>query len=165
MRRSGCRLMSWPIADFKRASSLRRRCTLRCWGVLRRHSFKRTLGRITSGFWINHLYRPLPCALGQFLNLAVAILLGLVGAIGLAFLVERLDNTVKSQLDLENYGLTFLGIVPSARSVRGRGGMPRVIGDPDRCVIDHPNSTLAECVRIIRTNLLFTWHPRMSCGA
>jgi len=89
------------------------------------------------------------------LNLAVAILLGLVGAIGLAFLVERLDNTVKSQAHLEGYGLTFLGIVPSARSVRGRGGMPKVIGDPDRCVIDHPNSTLAECVRIIRTNLLF----------
>ena len=64
------------------------------------------------------------------LNLAVAILLGLVGAIGLSFLVERLDNTVKSQLDLENYGLTFLGIVPSARSVRGRGGMPRVIEIP-----------------------------------
>ena len=33
--------------------------------------------------------------------------------------------------------------------------MPRGIGDPDRCVIDHPSSTLAECVRIIRTNLLF----------
>ncbi|MGC6416609.1 MAG: GumC family protein [Bradymonadia bacterium] len=89
------------------------------------------------------------------LNLAVAAILSLFGGIGLAFLVDRLDNTVKSQEHLESYGLTFLGIVPSVRSVRGKGGVPKVIENPDRCVIDHPNSTLAECVRIIRTNLLF----------
>ncbi|MEE2757535.1 MAG: polysaccharide biosynthesis tyrosine autokinase [Myxococcota bacterium] len=90
-----------------------------------------------------------------FLNLAVALVLSVFGGIGLAFLVDRLDNTVKSQEQLEAFGLTFLGIVPSVRSVRGKGGMPKALENPDRCVIDHPNSTLAECVRIIRTNLLF----------
>ena len=39
--------------------------------------------------------------------------------------------------------------------MRGKRGVPRELENPDRCVIDHPNSTLAECVRTIRTNLLF----------
>jgi capsular exopolysaccharide synthesis family protein len=91
----------------------------------------------------------------MLINLSVAAILALFGGIGLAFLVHRLDNTVKSQQDLEAFGLTFLGIVPSIRSIRGKGGVPRTVENPDRCVIDHPNSTLAECVRIIRTNLLF----------
>ena len=91
----------------------------------------------------------------MFLNLVVAAVLALFGGLGLAFLVDRLDNTIKNQQQLESYGLTFLGIVPSVRSIRGRGGVPKEIGDPDRCVIEHPHSSVAECVRIIRTNLLF----------
>ncbi len=89
------------------------------------------------------------------LNLIVAALLSLIGGLGLALLVERLDNSVKTQEQLEAYGLTFLGIIPSFKALRGRGGLPKGGGNPDRCVIDHPNSTAAECVRTIRTNLLF----------
>jgi polysaccharide biosynthesis transport protein len=91
----------------------------------------------------------------MLLNLAVAAILALVGSLGLAFFMYRLDNTIKNQQQLEAYGLTFLGIVPSIRSVRGRGGLPKELGNPDRCVIEHPRSSVAECVRIIRTNLLF----------
>ncbi len=91
----------------------------------------------------------------MLLNLAVAAVLALFGSLGLAFFVDRLDNTIKNQQQLESYGLTFLGIVPSVRSIRGRGGVPKEIGDPDRCVIEHPHCSVAECVRIIRTNLLF----------
>ena len=89
------------------------------------------------------------------LNLMVAALLAFIGGLGLALLVERLDNSIKTQEQLESYGLTFLGIIPSFKALRGRGGLPRAGGNPDRCVIDHPNSTAAECVRTIRTNLLF----------
>ena len=90
-----------------------------------------------------------------FLNLLIGVVIALVGGLGLAFLVDALDNTVKSQEQLEGYGLTFLGIVPSLKSMRGKRGVPRELENPDRCVIDHPNSTLAECVRTIRTNLLY----------
>ena len=91
-----------------------------------------------------------PISPRTFLNLVLASVLALLGGLGLAFLVDRLDNTVKNQEQLEAYGLTFLGIIPTVRTGRGK----EVI-NPDRCVIDHPNSTAAECVRTIRTNLLF----------
>lgn len=92
-----------------------------------------------------------PIAPRTFLNLVFATILALLGGLGLAFLVDRLDNTVKNQEQLEAYGLTFLGIIPTMRNVRGT----KIPINADRCVIDHPTSTAAECVRTIRTNLLF----------
>ncbi|MCA9538573.1 MAG: polysaccharide biosynthesis tyrosine autokinase, partial [Myxococcales bacterium] len=88
------------------------------------------------------------------LNLAVAAVLALMGGIGLAFLVDRLDQTVKTQEQLEAFGLTFLGIIPSIRGLTG-GLFKSGNGNPDRYVLENPNSTAAECVRTIRTNLLF----------
>ncbi len=98
-----------------------------------------------------------PVAPRLMLNLAVALVLSLVGGIGLAFLVDQLDSTVKNQEQLEReFGLTFLGIIPSIRSARSRGGRNEgPIENTDRYVLDNPNSTVAECVRTIRTNLLF----------
>lgn len=86
-------------------------------------------------------------------NLAVALVLSLIGGLGLVLLVERLDNSVKSQEQVEAYGLTFLGVIPQ---VQPAGGLFKNAGaDTDRYVLDNPNSTAAECVRTIRTNLLF----------
>lgn len=85
------------------------------------------------------------------INLAVALLISLVGGFGLAFLVEQLDSSVKSQEQLEReFGLTFLGIIPSMRDAKGA-----VVRNPDRYVLENPNSTVAECARTVRTNLLF----------
>ncbi len=57
-------------------------------------------------------------------NLILALLLGLGGGVGLAFLFDFLDNSVKTSEDVEKYsGLPTLGIVPSFRldaGVRGR---------------------------------------------
>ncbi|MEB9969990.1 Wzz/FepE/Etk N-terminal domain-containing protein [Bacillus cereus] len=68
------------------------------------------------------------------LNVAIALIVGLMAAVGLAFLLEYLDNTVKKEEDVENLlGLPVLGIVarmdeetmnvkshaPSSRKVRG----------------------------------------------
>ena len=48
------------------------------------------------------------------LNMIVALLVGLIGGLGLAILFERLDNSVKSFEDIEKFiGLPSLGIVPS----------------------------------------------------
>ncbi|MFK4333061.1 capsular polysaccharide biosynthesis protein [Bacillus sp. RC240] len=69
------------------------------------------------------------------LNVAIAFVVGLMASIGLAFLLEYLDNTVKKEEDVENLlGLPVLGIVarmdeettnvkshaPSSRKVRGQ---------------------------------------------
>ena len=84
-------------------------------------------------------------------NLAVAVLISLVGGFGLGFLVEQLDSSVKSQAQLEHeFGLTFLGVIPSMRDAKGAA-----VRNPDRYVVENPNSTVAECVRTVRTNLLF----------
>jgi len=56
------------------------------------------------------------------LNLAVAGAVGLVVAVGLALLMERLDNTVREAEDLERHlGLPVLGTVPEARVRKGVG--------------------------------------------
>lgn len=98
-----------------------------------------------------------PVSPRMVLNLAVAGILALLGGFGLAFLMEQLDSSVKTQDQLErDYGLTFLGIIPSIRSIKGSSRFEgKGTGNPDRYIIDNPNSTAAECVRTIRTNLLF----------
>jgi polysaccharide biosynthesis transport protein len=82
----------------------------------------------------------------------VGLGLGLLLAFGLAFLVEFLDRSVKSQEDIEQIiGLPFLGMVPSFE-----------IGPADRdkklelSIARQPNSTIAECCRVVRTNILFS---------
>lgn len=49
----------------------------------------------------------------KFRNLLLALFLGLFGGLGLALVMEYLDNTVKSAEDIERYsGLPTLGVVP-----------------------------------------------------
>ncbi|PEL82486.1 YveK family protein [Bacillus wiedmannii] len=71
----------------------------------------------------------------SMLNVAIAFVVGLMASVGLAFLLEYLDNTVKKEEDVESLlGLPVLGIVarmdeeqlnaksndPSSRKVRGQ---------------------------------------------
>ncbi len=89
--------------------------------------------------------------------------LGIVLALALAFLVEVLDRTVKSQEDIEAaVGLPFLGIVPSvalhaqARSpASAKNKNVKDKGDREHHVIYHPTSAAAECCRVVRTNIMF----------
>jgi capsular polysaccharide biosynthesis protein len=56
------------------------------------------------------------------LNLAVAAVVGLVVAVGLALLMEHLDNTVREAEDLERrLGLPVLGTIPEAVTRKGGG--------------------------------------------
>ncbi|MEA2645333.1 MAG: tyrosine-protein kinase [Chloroflexota bacterium] len=85
-------------------------------------------------------------------NVELAVAASLVGAILLAFLIERLDSTVKTEADLrEKTGLTVLGSVIE----RPAGDL-----DPDQgietVVVTHPTDPLAEQYRAIRTNVLFS---------
>ncbi len=82
-------------------------------------------------------------------NLAVAVLLGLIGGVGLAFLLEYLDTTITTREQIEEHlGLPFLGIIPEL-------GPSTAQGRRELLVHSAPRSPAAECVRSIRTNLLF----------
>jgi capsular exopolysaccharide synthesis family protein len=91
-------------------------------------------------------------------NLLLGLLLGLGTGIGLAFAIEALDNTLKTQTDVEQFlGVPVLGLVP----VIGSAGAPEVVQQGDNLrerdlgVFLDPKSVAAECCRSIRTNILF----------
>lgn len=58
------------------------------------------------------------------LNLVLGLVLGLAGGVALAFVQERVDNTLKSADDIENFlRMPALGAIPSRRDIaRGRNG-------------------------------------------
>lgn len=87
-------------------------------------------------------------------NLAMALVLGLFGGTLLAFGVEYLDVTVKSRDEIEQIiGVPLLGVVPQVPSL----DLKALPSDVDRHVYVHarPRSPVAECMRSIRTNVLF----------
>ena len=87
-------------------------------------------------------------------SLLLALVLGLAGGIGLAFLVDFLDNSIKGQEQVEKrLNLPFLGILPIITADKGQNFTePR---ERDHYIVAHPHSSVAECARTVRTNLLF----------
>jgi capsular exopolysaccharide synthesis family protein len=84
-------------------------------------------------------------------SLMLGLLLGIIGGLGLAFALEQLDTTVKSQSDVEDkVGAPFLGVLPRVSLERDAPA-----GELDLYVYRHPKSTVAEACRAVRTNLLF----------
>ncbi len=86
---------------------------------------------------------------GLLMGLSIALALG----IGLAFLLEYLDNTVSKPEQIEQHlGLTYLGAVPSI-SLNGKakeaGGGPVV-------ALANPQSMGAEAYRALRTSILLS---------
>jgi len=82
-------------------------------------------------------------------NMGLAILLGLVGALALAFGAEYLDQSINSQQQIEeSLGLAFLGVIPT---------IPPLPDGTRQDLVVHaqPKSAAAECLRAIRTNLMF----------
>jgi capsular exopolysaccharide synthesis family protein len=76
----------------------------------------------------------------------VGLILGLAGAVAMAFFVEYLDHTVRSAEDLElRAGVPVLGVIPPAR---GRG---RPI---ETAMLNEPRQPAAESYRALRTSVL-----------
>jgi capsular exopolysaccharide synthesis family protein len=106
-------------------------------------------------------------------NILLAFLVGLIGGIGLAFLREYLDNTVKTPEDIELLTrLPSLAVVPAFAAVDGRAGstklLPGSAQKPERSgsrveLISHeqPQSLISESFRALRTSLLLSQaeHP------
>ena len=91
-------------------------------------------------------------------NLFVGLLLGLGTGIGLALLIEALDNTLKTQADVEQFlGVPVLGMVPIIGAAPGAEAAAEGdnLRERDLGVFLDPKSVAAECCRSIRTNILF----------
>ena len=84
-------------------------------------------------------------------NAWMALILGLLGGIGLAFLFEHLDDTFKRPEELEKLlGLPVLGVIPRIRATRGDDRAIALSGHDD------PRSMFAESYRSVRTALQFS---------
>ncbi len=86
-------------------------------------------------------------------SMLLGVLAGLIGGLALALLLELLDSSVATQIDVEEkLGLAFLGITPRIASDE-----PTEARASRRDLHMHfePKSIVAECMRAVRTNLLF----------
>ena len=99
----------------------------------------------------------------RFRNIFIAFLLSLVAGIGLAFLLDFLDDTVKTVDDVDRYlHLPALALIPSSRD---RGRLIGVSGGPQGpapsdttalAMISDARSPIAESYRHLRTSLLLS---------
>lgn len=94
------------------------------------------------------------------LNLALALLVGLMGGMGLAFLAEYLDSSIKTSEEMERvYRLPSLGVVPF---LSGNGHRATTNGDRQLALATYtrPMSMLAEAVFHLRTSLMLSMSGR-----
>ncbi len=96
-------------------------------------------------------------------NLGFAFVLGLTSGVGLAFLLEGIDNTVRTPEQAQAIsGLASLGMIPmgsknSADNGSKRGLMVTGTKEPVELVTQsRPQSQMAESYRALRTSLLLT---------
>lgn len=96
---------------------------------------------------------PLPSNL--LVSLATAIVAAIGAGIGLAFLLEYLDFTIKTPQELDTiYGITTLGVTGIIAGKEGRNGKR---GDQEDLVtLIAPRSPVSEAFRALRTNLQFS---------
>jgi polysaccharide biosynthesis transport protein len=96
-------------------------------------------------------------------NVGLGLFLGMLLGVGIAVAGVLLDTTVHSQADIEALSaLPFLGILPSISDDEQKQAVARTTanGTPvptgrDLYIVQNPTSSVAECTRAIRTNLLF----------
>ncbi len=96
-------------------------------------------------------------------NILIALLLSLGVGIGLAFLLDYLDDTLKSIEDVDRYvHLPSLALIPSNRAehrprLKGKGHAPAEAGDATAlALIEDVRSPIAEAYRHLRTSLLLS---------
>lgn len=97
------------------------------------------------------------------MNLLLGIFMGLGLGVGIAFVKEYLDHTVRSSEDLQKLGLTTISIVPriDIKSALEKIQQDGKVDDEEYALksrlISHydPKSTVAEAYRTLRTNIQF----------
>jgi capsular exopolysaccharide synthesis family protein len=89
------------------------------------------------------------------LNVALAAIVSLLLGLGVAFLLEQMDRTLKGADGVEQLvGSPVLGIIPIVDTMTG--DTPEAAAARDLFVFNHPTSQAAECCRSIRTNIMFS---------
>jgi polysaccharide biosynthesis transport protein len=96
-------------------------------------------------------------------NLSFAFMLGLTSGVGLAFLLEGLDNTVRTTEQAQMIsGLPPLGMIPlGSRTAREGGTAKRLVIATSKEAVElitqvRPQSQMAESYRALRTSLLLS---------
>ena len=103
-----------------------------------------------------------PVGPARLRNIIIALLLSLAGGIGLAFLLDFLDDTLKSVEDVDRYiHLPALALVPASRDRRllGVRGVPSPnapINTTALAMITDARSPISESYRHLRTSLLLS---------
>lgn len=126
----------------------------------------------TSNIWIVDKAEvpSIPSSPNKRNNMMLGLMIGLLGGLGLAFLSERLDHSVRNADDIKMFtGMSTLGVVPDFFRNGIRGGYLKAYGDEnsgtaikskdvqksvDLIVHFSPKSFLSEYYRSIRTNVL-----------
>jgi capsular exopolysaccharide synthesis family protein len=89
--------------------------------------------------------------------IALALILGPMLGIGLAFFLQYLDTTIKTRDDAEQaMGLPVLGYVPALREEMNGGTVSAERASYDLLAFERPRSALAEAFRSLRTALSFS---------
>jgi capsular exopolysaccharide synthesis family protein len=87
-------------------------------------------------------------------SLAMGVMLGLAGGVGLALLREKLDLSLKSVQDVEHsLGLPVFGAIPEFKEQSEESTIVDV--DPHLILLSQPQASAAEGYRILRTNINF----------
>ena len=94
-------------------------------------------------------------------TIMIALVLSLIAGIGLAFLLDFLDDTIKSVDDISRYiNLPSLALIPAARSERSRlrGGQASAASSDTTALamVKDVRSPIAESYRHLRTSLLLS---------
>ena len=92
-------------------------------------------------------------------NILVALALAFLAGIGLAFLLDFLDDTVKSLDDVDRYiHLPTLALIPAARSEKRlrEGDAPAAGASTALAMVEDVRSHVAESYRHLRTSLLLS---------
>ncbi|HEY3104418.1 MAG TPA: polysaccharide biosynthesis tyrosine autokinase [Pyrinomonadaceae bacterium] len=102
-----------------------------------------------------------PIGPARLRTIIVAFLLSLMAGIGLAFLLDFLDDSVKSLDDIDRYiHLPALALIPAARNEKGRLGAPaeNPAQNPSTALalVTDARSPIAEAYRHLRTSLLLS---------
>lgn len=97
-------------------------------------------------------------------NILVALLISLAAGIGLAFLLDYVDDSVRSSDDISRYvGLPTLAMIPHYKGIEKRAKNARVLAEAGNgsgqmalATLDDNRSVVAESYRHLRTSLLFS---------
>jgi capsular exopolysaccharide synthesis family protein len=105
---------------------------------------------------LDHAQLPtVPVSPNMRTNVALAAILALIVGIGVVFLLVFLDRSIKSVQDAtQAAGAPVLGVIPQVTSADLDGSNDD--RTRDMYVHENPKSSIAECCRSLRTNILFS---------